>query len=163
VLGFENFLEVDHVVIPSNAVHRVEDVFPLDANRHAEALAFRVQHAGNLAKRDARFLDIHEHDHREHTAEDGLGDVEDVDVDFREGDADSRDDTHAVLADDGDDGMHDYTGSIHYIYFRFGEFNILEVGKQRREGTLFGLYNIWPKFLHRNPFAFTIILNERFR
>jgi len=134
-LGFEDFLEVDHRIIPSNPVHGVEDIFPLNANRHAEALALRVQNVGDFAKGNARVLDIHEHDHREHAAEDGLGDVEDVDVDSGEGDADSRDDAHAVLADDGDDGMHDDSGSIHYIYFRFGEFNIIRWGKQRREKT----------------------------
>jgi hypothetical protein len=37
------------------------------------------------------------------------------------------------VADDGDDGMHDYTGSIHNMYFRFGEFNIMGGGKQRRD------------------------------
>ena len=129
-------------------MHGVEDVFPLNANGHAEALAFRIQNAGNLAEGYACVLDIDQHDHREHSAEDGLGDVEDVDVDACESNADSRDDAHAVLADDGDDGMHDNTDSIHYIYFRSREFNIIRWGKQRREGTkerlsaLFRLYSI---------------------
>ncbi|MPM83727.1 hypothetical protein SDC9_130796 [bioreactor metagenome] len=133
VLCFEYLFTVDHLILPSNAVHSVEDVFPLDANRHAEALALCVQHVRDFAKGYACFLYIHEHDHRKHAAKDGLGDVEDVDVDSGEGDADSRDDAHAVLADYGDDGMHDYTGSIHYIYFRFGEFNTMGGGKQRRD------------------------------
>ena len=107
------------MLFPSNAMHGVEDIFPLNANRHAEALALRVQNAGDFAEGNARVLDINQHDHGEHAAQYGLGDVEDVDVDSGEGDADSRDDAHAVLADDGDDGMHDYTGSIHIYILSF--------------------------------------------
>lgn len=113
-------------------MHGVEDIFPLNADVYAEARAFRVQNRGDFAERNARFLDIHEHDHGEHAAQNGLGDVEDVDIDGGESNADARDDAHAVVADDGDDGMHDNTDSIHNSYIRFGEFNTMEVGKQRR-------------------------------
>ena len=108
-------------------MHGVEDIFPLNADVYAEARAFRVQNRGDFAERNARFLDIHEHDHGEHAAQNGLGDVEDVDIDGGESNADARDDAHAVVADDGDDGMHDNTDSIHNSYIRFGEFNIYTI------------------------------------
>ncbi|MPN17818.1 hypothetical protein SDC9_165173 [bioreactor metagenome] len=107
VLGFKNFLSINHPAASLNAMHGVEDIFPLDADGHAEPLAFLIQHCGNVAKWYACFRDVHEHNHREHAAEDGLGDIEDVDIDSGEGDTDTCDNAHAIVADDGDDGMHD--------------------------------------------------------
>ena len=66
--------------------------------------------------RRARPADIHEHDHGEHAAEDGLADVEDVDVDARERDADSRDDADAVVPDDGDDCMHNSSAPFKLLF-----------------------------------------------
>jgi hypothetical protein len=98
-------------------MHGVEDIFPLNADVYAEPLAFLVQNRGDVAKGYACFLDVHEHDHGEHAAEDGLGNIQNVDVDSSEGDADSRDNAHAVVADDGDDGMHGDRTPIDHILF----------------------------------------------
>ena len=112
---------------PLDAVHGVEDVFPLNANVHAKPLTLCVQRGGHPVKRHASLLNVYEHNHGEHAAEDRLADVQNVDVDVGERDADARDDAHAVVADDGDDGMHDNTDSIHNSYIRFGEFNMYTI------------------------------------
>ena len=87
-------------------MHGVKDIFPLNADIHAKPFAFPVERRGNLGKGRGSVRKIDEHDHGEHSAEDCLRDIQNVDVDAGEGNADSRDDAHAVVADDGDDGMH---------------------------------------------------------
>ena len=97
---------------PLDAVHGVEDVFPLNANVHAKPLTLCVQRGGVPVKRHDSLLNVYEHNHGEHAAEDRLADVQNVDVDVGERDADARDDSNAVVADDGNNGMHGWWAPI---------------------------------------------------
>ena len=56
--------------------------------------------------RGGGLADVHGHDHGEGPLENGLGDVQNVDVIARQTVADGGDDAHLVLAQDGNNSVH---------------------------------------------------------
>ena len=64
----------------SHSVHGVEDLLPLDADGNLHLLAQSLQQSPQLAHGGAGLADIHGHDHGEGPLQNGLGDVQNVDV-----------------------------------------------------------------------------------
>src|SRR5215472_14089374 len=85
-------------------MHRLENLFALDFDAHAELLALARQPAAQLLQRYLRAAEIDHHDHGEELANHGLADVENVDIGFGDLRRDSGDDADPIRADDGNDG-----------------------------------------------------------
>ena len=66
--------------LASDAVHRIENIFSLNADGQALLLAGLAQNVGHLADGGGTGGGIHQHDHGEVLLKDGLGDVQNVDV-----------------------------------------------------------------------------------
>ena len=89
--------------VASNTVHLGEDFLTLAADAHADVVAEVLKVADHRAEVLVRVGVVDNHHHVEVTVDDGLRDVEHVDVVLGQVGADSRDDADGVLTDDGDD------------------------------------------------------------
>ena len=89
--------------VASNTVHLGEDFLTLAADAHADVVAEILKVADHRAEVLVRVGVVDNHHHVEVTVDDGLRDVEHVDVVLGQVGADSRDDADGVLTDDGDD------------------------------------------------------------
>ena len=87
----------------SNTVHLGEDFLTLAADAHTDVVAEVLKVADHRAEVLVRVGVVDNHHHVEVTVDDGLRDVEHVDVVLGQVGADSRDDADGVLTDDGDD------------------------------------------------------------
>lgn len=76
------------------------------ADIHAELSTELTQSGGKLGKGAGHFVDLGEHHHYEHILQDGLGHVNDIDIVIGANIADLGEDTHGVLADDGNYSSH---------------------------------------------------------
>ena len=84
-------------------MHHVEDFLTLAFYLNTNALAKISEFVGNSLERCIHLTHVNNHHHVEVTVDDGLGNVEHVDVVLGQVGADSRDDADGVLTDDGDD------------------------------------------------------------
>ena len=84
----------------SNTVHLGEDFLTLAADAHADVVAEVLKVADHRAEVLVRVGVVDNHHHVEEAVDDGLGDVEHVDVVLGQVGADSRDDADGVLTDD---------------------------------------------------------------
>ena len=112
VVGLKDLMYVDHG-FPSglDSVHLVEDVLSLTSDLYSLVLSDLGDLVNECEEVNVHLLGVHDHHHVEDALDDGLGNVENVDVLLCEIGADACDDTDGVLADDG------YDGSVHFIYF----------------------------------------------
>ena len=65
-----------------------------------------LQQGGKDGEGELAGGDVHQHGHGEKLPQDGLADVQDIDVVLGQQGAHGGDDAHLVLADDGDNGFH---------------------------------------------------------
>ena len=61
-------------------MHLVEDIFALTLDLHTLVFANLIEIIGKFAERNGTVLHINNHHHVEEFLNDGLGDVEDVDI-----------------------------------------------------------------------------------
>ena len=101
LLGFED--SVTCLTSSSDAVHLGEDLFALAADAHADLLAELVEIVDDGAEFFVGVGVVHNHHHVEETVDDGLRNVEYVDLVRGKIGADACDDADSILTDDGDD------------------------------------------------------------
>ena len=86
----------------SDAVHRVEKIRMLDADRDTDLFSDLIELVRQCFHIGLCLFQIYEHDHREDVIQDRLGDIVNIDVFFRKKCGDLRDDSHRITADDRD-------------------------------------------------------------
>ena len=84
-------------------MHLGEDLFALAADAHADLVAELFEVVHDLAEFLVGIGIVDNHHHVEETVDDGLRDIEHVDLMFGQIGADACDDADSVLTDDGDD------------------------------------------------------------
>src|SRR5205823_2763793 len=72
------------LILPLDAMHRFENLLPLDLHLYREFGPFLAQIVGERLERNRRCGQVHHHDHREEFANDRLTDVENVDIGIRD-------------------------------------------------------------------------------
>ena len=90
----------------SDLMHGVEDILPLDLDGEAALGALVLQQGGKDGEGELAGGDVHQHGHGEKLPQDGLADVQDIDVVLGQQGAHGGDDAHLVLADDSNNGFH---------------------------------------------------------
>lgn len=105
---YENVMKAN--VWALNSVHLVEDVFELTFDNDTKIFSDRSKVRGNLIERFVALRKVDDHHHVEEILDDGLRDVEDVDVVIGKVCAYPCDDADSILADNGNNC------SCHFIY-----------------------------------------------
>src|ERR1051325_78055 len=99
-LAFHSSFIIPHSSFPSNPVHRVEEVFALRVDVHAEALALFAEALLERRDRLARPAYVGDDDHRELALHDRLVYVGDAATRLGQNLRDGRDDAGGVCAED---------------------------------------------------------------
>ena len=103
----EDFARFNHPSSPPalNAVHRVENIHALEVDIQVHFLADGLERLIHGGKLHLGAVKVNDHHHREASRQDGLRDVQNVDVEFRQLGRDAGDNTGSILSGDGNQGL----------------------------------------------------------
>src|SRR3954469_6709974 len=101
--AFNSSFIIPRSSLPSNSVHRVEEVFALSVDSHTEALALFAEAVFERRDGLARLADVCDYDHRELALHDRLIYVRDAATGLGQDLRNGRDDAGMVYAEDRND------------------------------------------------------------
>lgn len=108
----ENLCAREYNTFVSDAVHGVEDVFPLDANGKGLLFPSLGQDASQFANRDGAGRDVHQHNHGKIFFHDSLANVQDIDFMLRQQGAYKGGNAYTIFSNNGDNSIQKNTLSF---------------------------------------------------